>query len=118
MLRVDEEIRIVRAYLEIEQLRLGPRLRTEIDVDEKALQIEMPALSIQPLVENAVKHGVAARPGNGFIALRIRLADHAASVEVTNSGAFETPKGRSSGRGWDLKMFVAGWLITMDKQER
>src|SRR5258707_2905863 len=60
-IRVEEELKIVRAYIEIEELRLGSKLRTEMEIDEAALGAEIPVLSIQPLVENAVKDGVAAR---------------------------------------------------------
>ena len=62
-----EELRIVKAYLEIEALRLGDRLETELDVGDSALSAMIPILSIQPLVENAVKHGVAAKPDRGRV---------------------------------------------------
>jgi two-component system, LytTR family, sensor kinase len=65
LIEIEEELRIVRAYLEIEQLRLGAKLRTEINVDEAALRAMIPVLSVQPLVENAVKHGVAPRTAPG-----------------------------------------------------
>src|SRR5262249_52296022 len=54
-----EELQIVRAYLEVEQLRLGERLHVEIQMDDSALNVPIPVLSVQPLVENAIKHGVA-----------------------------------------------------------
>jgi two-component system LytT family sensor kinase len=85
-IEIEEELRIVRAYLEIEELRLGPKLRTEIDIDDAALHVTIPVLSIQPLVENAVKHGVASRMGTGFVRLTIRAAADGLSVEVVNSG--------------------------------
>ncbi|MDQ1474268.1 MAG: two-component system, LytTR family, sensor kinase [Bryobacterales bacterium] len=87
-IRIEEELKLVRSYLETEQLRLGSKLHTEIDVDETALRTEVPVLSIQPLVENAVKHGVAARADEGFVRLRIFARENSVSVEVTNSGAF------------------------------
>jgi hypothetical protein len=83
---VEEELRIVRSYLEIEALRLGPRLRTGIEVDETVLKASIPALSIQPLVENAVKHGVAARTGDGFVRLAIKKEQNRVAVSVSNSG--------------------------------
>ena len=97
--RIGEELRLVRAYLEIEQLRLGPRLRTSIDVDEAALDAEIPVLSIQPLVENAVRHGVASRQDGGFVSLRIYAAHEQVVVEVTNSGAFGINKTQGNGVG-------------------
>ncbi|HVW84251.1 MAG TPA: histidine kinase [Bryobacteraceae bacterium] len=101
-IRIEEELRIVRAYLEIEQLRLGARLSTEIEVDDAALQSEVPVLSIQPLVENAVKHGVAARSGPGFVRLRVRADEGVVSIEVTNSGDFRIEESSSRGTGVGL----------------
>ncbi len=83
---MEEVLRIVRAYLEIEQLRLGTKLRTEINVDEAALGANIPLLSVQPLVENAVKHGVAPRPGMGFVRLNITTRLDVLTITVSNSG--------------------------------
>jgi hypothetical protein len=85
-IQVEEELKIIRAYLEIEELRLGPKLRTEMEIDSASLHVMIPVLSIQPLVENAVKHGVAARAGKGFVRLTIRRESDAISVIVSNSG--------------------------------
>ncbi|PYT21065.1 MAG: hypothetical protein DMG57_39830 [Acidobacteria bacterium] len=89
-IEIDEELKIVRAYLEIEQLRLGPKLRTEIQVDDAALRATIPLLSIQPLVENAVKHGVASRMGTRFVRLNIAMQSEVISVTVSNSGECDT----------------------------
>jgi len=99
LVEVEEELRIVRAYLEIEELRLGAKLRTEVDADPSALRVTIPLLSIQPLVENAVKHGVAPRMGAGFVHLKIRAAGDAVSVEVYHSGMCDRSQ---SGRGIGL----------------
>lgn len=88
LIRIEDELRIVRAYLEIEQARLGPRLRCEINVDPRANGIEIPALSIQPLVENAVKHGAAARAGGGYVKLMVSFEGQSTQVSVENSGPF------------------------------
>ena len=100
--RIEEELRIVRAYLEIEQLRLGSKLSAEIEVEDSALQAEVPVLSIQPLVENAVKHGVASRAGSGFVRLRIRVVEQAVQVEVSNSGGFRQENEGNRGTGVGL----------------
>lgn len=83
---IEEELRITKAYLEIEELRLGARLRTEMKIDPEACHAMIPVLSIQPLVENAVKHGVAARAGEGFVRVAIRCESGSISVIITNSG--------------------------------
>lgn len=89
LIEVSEELGLVRAYLEIEQLRLGDKLRTEVHVDDAALRATIPLLSVQPLVENAVKHGVAARTGNGFVRLEITSRPDAVAVSVSNSGEWD-----------------------------
>ena len=97
---ISEEIRIVHAYLEIEQLRLGAKLRAHVDVDPSASSVEIPVLSIQPLVENAVKHGIAARQGDGFVELRIQSRDGQIVVLVTNSGTWDVSSWDVS--SWDV----------------
>ncbi|HYA16005.1 MAG TPA: histidine kinase [Bryobacteraceae bacterium] len=88
VIRIEEELTIVRAYLEIEQLRLGSRLVVELDIDESTHPCEIPVLSIQPLVENAVKHGAASRTGAGFVRLLVRRDREMIKVEISNSGRF------------------------------
>ncbi|MCU1325678.1 MAG: hypothetical protein JWN34_1048 [Bryobacterales bacterium] len=99
LIRIEEEVRIVRAYLEIEQLRLGRKLRSEIVVADEALQVEVPVLSIQPLVENAIKHGVASRAEGGFVRLSVEVTGEFVLVTVTNSGRFEPVSGQTRGTG-------------------
>jgi two-component system LytT family sensor kinase len=96
LVTVEEELRIVRAYLEIEELRLGSKLHTEVHADPSALRAAIPLLSIQPLVENAVKHGVASRMGAGFVHLKIRADGNTVVVEVSNSGVWDWPPGLSA----------------------
>jgi signal transduction histidine kinase len=64
---LEEEMHIVKAYLDVERLRLGDKLRLEIGVTPEAQTVPIPILSIQPLVENAVKHGIAPQAGGGLI---------------------------------------------------
>ena len=95
-LPLEQELRIVKAYLEIEQLRLGEKLRIEIAVPAEALRTPIPVLSIQPLVENAVKHGIAPQPQGGMVrieaksnaagALEIRVRDTGSGMAHTNEG--------------------------------
>lgn len=84
---LEEELKIVKAYLEIETLRLGPKLTTSIQVPDDLLKAEIPVLSIQPLVENAVKHGVAPRSAKGFVSLNIWSEENHVRIRVTNTGA-------------------------------
>jgi two-component system LytT family sensor kinase len=99
---LGEELQIVRAYLEIEALRLGPRMRTELDIDDAALAFPIPILSIQPLVENAVKHGIAANPAPGWLRLRIRALTDALEISVEDSGGGGAQPGNNTGAGVGL----------------
>ena len=103
LIPLEEEMRIVRAYLEIEALRLGGKLRTEIDIDPRALRELIPILSVEPLVENAVKHGVASRSGPGVIRVEARMTEAGLEVEVSDSGpGFGRTEGASRGAGVGL----------------
>jgi two-component system LytT family sensor kinase len=84
---LEEEMHIVKAYLDVERLRLGDKLRLEIAVTSEAGSIPIPILSIQPLVENAVKHGIAPLAGGGLIRIHAGL-DRSGSllISVCDSG--------------------------------
>ena len=87
-----QEIEIVRAYLEVEQLRLGNRLTVEIHVDQRALDVPVPALSLQPLVENAIKHGVALSAEPGYVRVEGELRGEDLRILVENSGSGNAPE--------------------------
>jgi len=99
-IQVSEELKIIRSYLAIEELRLGSKFHARLDVDPEALSATIPVLSIQPLVENAVKHGVAARSGDGFVRLSVREDAGGIAIAVANSG--EWPQQDSMGTGIGL----------------
>jgi two-component system LytT family sensor kinase len=82
---LSQEMQIVRAYLEVEQLRLANRLKVEIQVDSAALDVPIPVLSIQPLVENAIKHGVAPRTEPGYVRIQVTHAGEELRILVENS---------------------------------
>jgi len=84
--RLDEEVEFVLAYLRVEQARFGDRLELKIDVDPAACDTPVPAMSIQPLIENAIKHGISAREGRGTIGLRATLVGEILRIEVSDNG--------------------------------
>jgi two-component system, LytTR family, sensor kinase len=98
---LSEEMRIVKAYLEVEQSRLGGRLTIEIQVDDSALDVSIPVLSIQPLVENAIKHGVAQRSEPGYVRIRAEHAADRLRITVENSAAGSAASARGTGVGLD-----------------
>ena len=83
---LSREMEIVCAYLEVEQSRLGSRLRVETDVDPEAVDVPIPVLSLQPLAENAVKHGIAPRSGPGYIRIQATREADRVRIAIENSG--------------------------------
>jgi two-component system sensor histidine kinase AlgZ len=81
---LGEELDLVDGYLAIEQLRLGERLRIARDWDDLPRDLPLPRLLLQPLVENAIVHGIAARADGGTLQLRGRRHDGALDIEIIN----------------------------------
>jgi signal transduction histidine kinase len=83
---LQEELEFLQKYLEIEQIRFQDRLSVIYDVDAETLDAEVPRLILQPLVENAIKHGVSPRSGRGLIKISSRLRDGLLWIEVRDNG--------------------------------
>jgi two-component system, LytTR family, sensor kinase len=96
---LSEELQVVRDYLAIEHVRFGDRMRSRVDAEEAALACLVPPLILQPLVENAVKHGVAASATQ--VGLEARVRDGWLVVVVSDDGP-GVPSGGTSGTGVGL----------------
>jgi two-component system LytT family sensor kinase len=95
-----DELIYVRQYLQLEQARLGDRLQIRLNVEPEVLNATVPALMVQPLVENAVKHGIEASRGGGTITIRAEDQDDECLIEVRDDGAgFEAPGAVAAGHG-------------------
>ena len=94
------ELALIDRYLAIEQLRLGERLKVERDLDDLPAELEMPALLLQPLVENAVYHGIQPRREGGTLRIAAHLVGGGIEVEIANPlpDTAATPR---SGHGLD-----------------
>jgi two-component system LytT family sensor kinase len=82
-----EELRYVQTYVRLEQARFGDRLRLRLEVPPEILHAVVPALSVQPLVENAVRHGVEPRAGDVSIAVVGRDLGTDAELRISDDGA-------------------------------
>jgi two-component system sensor histidine kinase AlgZ len=80
------ELAIVRDYLEVQAARFGARLRWSVDVAPDAADAQVPPLIVQPLVENAVLHGVASRTEGGEVEIRARRVGDIVRIEVRDNG--------------------------------
>ena len=92
-LRRISVLELARQYLEIEQARFGERLRVEWAIDDKAGGARLPPLILQPLVENAVKHGVEPSPAGAQLRVSTQRRGDMAVVKVTNT----VPAGQGRG---------------------
>jgi LytS/YehU family sensor histidine kinase len=80
------EIEFLDLYLEIQQTRFGERLRIQKEIDPPALEVAVPTLILQPLVENSVRHGIEPRETGGTILIRARLQENSLRLEVHDDG--------------------------------
>jgi LytS/YehU family sensor histidine kinase len=83
---LEEELAVVRAYLDIESLRLGDRLKVERTIDPGLLKVLVPPFSLQPLVENAVQHGLLSSPRAGRLQLMVRPTGQWLEMSVSDDG--------------------------------
>ncbi len=83
---IDEELAQVRAYLSIEQARHGEKLLITENIESGLGHYRIPSLSIQPLVENAIKHGLQPKPEGGSITLKATDYGQAIEISVTDNG--------------------------------
>ncbi|MCK8500713.1 histidine kinase [Myxococcus fulvus] len=91
---LSEELELLSPYLDIERTRFSDRLQVDVDVAEDARDALVPSLLLQPLVENAIRHGIAPRRGPGKVWVRVRRAGARLAVEVEDDGV-GPPAGRT-----------------------
>jgi two-component system LytT family sensor kinase len=89
---LTEELRSIERYLVLEKARFGDRLRVVTLVAPEVLNVTLPFLSIQPLVENAVRHGLESRSGDGTITLTALDAGHECHITIEDDGAGVDPE--------------------------
>jgi two-component system sensor histidine kinase AlgZ len=94
-----EELDLARTYLDVEKNRFGERLRVEVRVDEQCHNCLVPPLILQPLVENAIKHGIATLVEGGTIIIESQVRDGQLRVKVENGFDLQAPRPRGRGLG-------------------
>jgi anti-sigma regulatory factor (Ser/Thr protein kinase) len=83
---LEEEMHFLDRYLSIEKIRFGDRLRVSVDVPRDALDARVPNLVLQPLVENAIRHGIAPQPGAGRLDIRADVVGDRLRLRVVDDG--------------------------------
>jgi LytS/YehU family sensor histidine kinase len=83
---LEDELEIVQNYLNLESIQYEDRLQYKLEIKPETLEMQIPPMAIQLLVENAIKHGISNLPDGGLINIRSSLENHKLVVEVINSG--------------------------------
>jgi len=81
-----EEVKVLRQYMEIQRARFADRLRFRADIDDWCLHVQIPGLTLQPIVENAVIHAVEPEEDGGTIEIRIRDGEERVTIEIADDG--------------------------------
>lgn len=100
---LEQELDIVKDYLQLESIQFNNRLRFSFDIDPESLTTRIPPMAIQLLVENAIKHGIAHLSNGGHIGIRSKVSAAFLTVEVCNDGQLKPHGGRE---GVGLKNLV------------
>jgi two-component system, LytTR family, sensor kinase len=86
---MKKELEIVKDYLSLEGIRYEERLHTLYEVQDNTLELPVPPLMLQTLVENAIKHGIAAEVGGGFVELKSFIASNQHQIIIRNTGKYD-----------------------------
>lgn len=97
---LQQELAIVKDYLALEQMRFEERLKVEMNIDENTLNLPIPPMMLQTLVENAIKHGISKHINGGFVKIISRMNNRAHEIIIQNSGELN---GEINGQGFGIK---------------
>jgi two-component system LytT family sensor kinase len=97
LIPLQDELKFAREYLDIEQMRFGSRLTVTMSIHPGSLRCLVPQLILQPLVENAVRHGIASSRENGWVEIASKPNEQGLELRVRNSVGGSRPKGSGVG---------------------
>lgn len=106
--RLSEELDFLGHYLAIQKIRFGDSLKVVIDVSESARDVRVPSLILQPLVENAIRHGLSPRPGGGIVWVEASIDDNVLYIVVEDDGV-------GLGDGWKEDRVGLGLGVTRER---
>ena len=99
---LKDEINFVKEYLNLEKLRFGQRLQVKIEVDKALLEEKIPPMILQPLVENAIKHGISSLIEGGEVSIKILKVNNKLHFEIADTGVGLKPNETVLGKGIGL----------------
>ena len=116
---LEEELACIKKYLMIEKERFGDRLNYQIQIDKKWLDLKVPPLILQPLIENAIKHGISKKMENGLIKVEGRLYNNEECLIISDNGPGFSPnilKSPLKSKGHGLQNVIRRWKIIANKE--
>ena len=119
---LERELDLVKAYLDVERIRFGARLSVAFDIEDAARATMVPPLLLQPIVENAVKHGIAPYAAPGEVRISARLTDGRLHLEVRDTGTGLAAATMGTGQGLLLTrrrletVYAGGYELTLNRQ--
>lgn len=120
---IIDSLTMVESYLDLEHLRFGKRLSYAIECDDSVSQVFLPALLIQPLVENAIKHGISPKVEGGHVSVCVRKSANTCVIEINDNGIGWQNKQSDSGHGLvNIKerlrlLFNEEWTMEIESNE-
>jgi hypothetical protein len=99
LITLQQELEFLDCYLEIEKTRFEERLKVIEEIDPEALDASVPNLFLQPLVENAIRHGISKKASGGSVAIRAAKAGHRLTITITDDGRSSATGSKPSGIG-------------------
>jgi two-component system LytT family sensor kinase len=120
MISLKEELELVNIYLDLEKIRFEERLLIEYDIDPDSLDLQIPPLLLQTIVENGIKHGIAKSVEGGVLKVSTSLNNKELSVVIENSGEYQPIEGNGVGIENSRKRLVIlyGGNATFDIREK
>ena len=102
LVTLREELAVTEEYLSIEQVRFGPRLAVSLSVSPEAYEAQVPRFLLQPIVENAIRHGIARCPNGGEVAIRASAIEGRLRIDIENDHAEVLLQSGDEGNGLGL----------------
>ncbi len=101
---LEEELEAVRLYLAIEHTRFEDKMSVDMDIDPASREVPVPPFIMQPLVENAIKHGISADRNKGYVNIEIRCDQRRIHIKVVNSVAVDRKNRSTVGVGAGVRL--------------
>lgn len=112
---LENEMDFIRHYLDIERVRFGEKLRVNFSIDPATLGALVPNMVLQPLVENAIKHGISRRITPGAVSIIIARNNDRVAIEIINDGPETPPVAAGDGTGSSRSIGLANTRLRLDK---